>query len=75
MLTVSACSTLGRPESVARSLPPPPSSMQVVPLPNVPREEDPRITAAKQRGAAVKANGRISDSLAWYLNLQKEYAK
>lgn len=75
-MSLSACSgsifTDSKTDTRPR-LPVEPSFMQAVPLPPVPPDESPKVTAFKARSHAGMLNSRLTESRVWYGGVRKSY--
>lgn len=74
MPMLSACAHVdGRDAPLARKLPPPPASLQPVPLPKIVAGQDVRVSRFDHRQALIKANTRIVNSRGWYEQVRKDH--
>lgn len=76
MQTLSGCAPSVKEAAapLTRSLPPPPLSMQPVPMPALTPGQDVRVSRYDHRVALAKANKRLRDSRNWYVGVRNDYA-
>lgn len=70
-MTSSGCAPSVDPVIAAPTYPPAPAYMAPVAVPDVISGDDVRLSLARHRAALVTANGRLTQSRAWYEQLAR----